>query len=132
MNCLTNSPIFFSFPDGAQGGPNQDTLVTPKRAKKTQEQDDGNVQTNDKSLDEHDLDLDDEGGTYVGEVYIPPIAPVCFADPTGPRLIITKIVAFNFKSYAGYVTLGPFNTVSKFPAVPTFFNIIFYFHLYFY
>ncbi|KAI5694321.1 hypothetical protein M8J75_014977 [Diaphorina citri] len=96
--------------DGAQGGPNQDTLVTPKRAKKTQEQDDGNVQTNDKSLDEHDLDLDDEGGTYVGEVYIPPIAPVCFADPTGPRLIITKIVAFNFKSYAGYVTLGPFNT----------------------
>lgn len=70
------------------------------------------MQTNDKSLDEHDLNLDDEGGTYVGEVYIPPIAPVCFADPTGPRLIITKIVAFNFKSYAGYVTLGPFTTVS--------------------
>lgn len=103
---------YLYYTDTAPGGSRQDDLVTPKRRSRPREQEDFNVQTNDKSLDEHDLNLDDEGGTYVGEVYIPPIAPVCFADPTGPRLIITKIVAFNFKSYAGYVTLGPFTTVS--------------------
>lgn len=35
-------------------------------------------------------------------------------DPDAPRLIITKIVVNNFKSYYGEKVLGPFHKVSSF------------------
>ena len=35
-------------------------------------------------------------------------------EPAKPRLIITKIVQRNFKSYAGVVEIGPFHKVSTF------------------
>lgn len=56
---------------------------------------------------------DEEGGTRIGEIYIPPpVKPYCSTESIGPRLIITKISNTNFKSYAGDVVLGPFSNVS--------------------
>lgn len=56
------------------------------------------------------------GGTRVGDIYIPPpVQPHCSSVSKGlPRLIITNIIIENFKSYAGKVTLGPFDHVSFF------------------
>ncbi|XP_058798043.1 structural maintenance of chromosomes protein 4 isoform X2 [Phymastichus coffea] len=54
---------------------------------------------------------DEEGGWRVSdEIYIPP-PPVIFGeyDTKGPRLMIVKIMAKNFKSYAGTVEIGPFH-----------------------
>ena len=47
-----------------------------------------------------------------GEIEIPP-APETVAtyDINGPRLMISKIVNENFKSYAGVRALGPFHKV---------------------
>ncbi|KAI5694348.1 hypothetical protein M8J75_015374 [Diaphorina citri] len=53
---------------------------------------------------------DDEGGCYIGDVYIPPPPPVIkkFKTKGQPRLIIHSIEITNFKSYAGTQILGPF------------------------
>ncbi|XP_077288755.1 structural maintenance of chromosomes 4-like protein gluon [Arctopsyche grandis] len=61
--------------------------------------------------DEFDhLSDDEEGGIRVGDIYIPPAPkPTLSTENTGPRLIITKIVNHNFKSYAGTQVLGPFH-----------------------
>lgn len=58
---------------------------------------------------------DEEGGTRIGDIYIPPpVKPYCSSESIGPRLIIHKIVNYDFKSYAGEVMLGPFCNVSVF------------------
>ncbi|KAH8362632.1 hypothetical protein KR200_002539 [Drosophila serrata] len=62
------------------------------------------------ALDDALIFDDEEGGTRIGDIYIPPpIPPHCSMESTGPRLIIKKIVNRNFKSYAGEVELGPFH-----------------------
>lgn len=72
-------------------------------------------------LPQEDMDVDEElnmaedeeGGTRIGDIYIPPpVKPYCSSESIGPRLIIHKIVNFDFKSYAGEVQLGPFCSVS--------------------
>uniref|UniRef100_A0A182J7N8 Structural maintenance of chromosomes protein n=1 Tax=Anopheles atroparvus TaxID=41427 RepID=A0A182J7N8_ANOAO len=56
------------------------------------------------------LSEDEEGGTRVGDIYIPPpVPPYCSTECKGPRLIIECISNYNFKSYAGHVMLGPFH-----------------------
>ncbi|XP_050086478.1 structural maintenance of chromosomes protein 4 [Anopheles aquasalis] len=56
------------------------------------------------------LSEDEEGGTRIGGIYIPPpVPPYCSNESKGPRLIIDKISNYNFKSYAGLVQLGPFH-----------------------
>ncbi len=46
--------------------------------------------------------VDEDGGIHIDGLYIPPApAPAKTFDNTGPRLIITHIECFNFKSYAG-------------------------------
>lgn len=67
----------------------------------------------DNPFDEANLSEDEEGGTRIGDIYIPPpIPPHCSTESKGPRLIIKKIENNNFKSYAGKVILGPFHHVS--------------------
>ncbi|XP_054744816.1 structural maintenance of chromosomes protein 4 [Anastrepha obliqua] len=62
------------------------------------------------ALDDANISDDDEGGTRIGDIYIPPpIPPHCSTESKGPRLIIKKIENKNFKSYAGTVVLGPFH-----------------------
>ncbi|KAL0113308.1 hypothetical protein PUN28_012455 [Cardiocondyla obscurior] len=55
-------------------------------------------------------DTDEEGGLRVDdEIYIPPpLKNFSEISEDGPRLIITKIVNENFKSYAGTHIVGPF------------------------
>ncbi|XP_058121689.1 structural maintenance of chromosomes protein 4 [Anopheles ziemanni] len=56
------------------------------------------------------LSEDEEGGTRIGGIYIPPpVPPYCSTECKGPRLIIECISNYNFKSYAGHVMLGPFH-----------------------
>lgn len=55
---------------------------------------------------------DEEGGIRIDEIYIPPPPQnSCTSESYGPRLIITRIVNENFKSYAGQQILGPFHKV---------------------
>ncbi|EDW04011.1 structural maintenance of chromosomes protein 4 isoform X2 [Drosophila grimshawi] len=62
------------------------------------------------ALDEALIFDDEEGGTRIGDIYIPPPVPAhCSMESVGPRLIIKRIVNYNFKSYAGEVSLGPFH-----------------------
>lgn len=62
--------------------------------------------------DDLNMSDDEEGGTRIGDIYIPPpVKPYCSTESIGPRLIITKISNTNFKSYAGEVVLGPFSNV---------------------
>lgn len=44
-----------------------------------------------------------------------------------PRLVISKLVLENFKSYAGAQTIGPFNSVSLSPLKSEFFYFFFFF-----
>ncbi|KAJ8956971.1 hypothetical protein NQ318_012135 [Aromia moschata] len=68
------------------------------------------VEDNDENDSAEDIDFSDDEGTVVDGIRIPPaIKPTCSFDPTGPRLIITKIVNNYFKSYADEQTLGPFH-----------------------
>lgn len=66
-----------------------------------------------KSTAVPDEDMDDEeeeGGIRIDDIYVPPPPPAsCTFDPTGPRLMISKIENYNFKSYAGKRCLGPFH-----------------------
>ncbi|XP_003704537.1 structural maintenance of chromosomes 4-like protein gluon [Megachile rotundata] len=54
---------------------------------------------------------DEEGGIRVDdEIYIPPpLKTISEVDTSGPRLMITKIVNENFKSYGGVQVIGPFH-----------------------
>ncbi|KAH8409526.1 hypothetical protein KR222_007722, partial [Zaprionus bogoriensis] len=62
------------------------------------------------ALDEAEIFDDEEGGTRIGDIYIPPPVPAhCSMESVGPRLMIQRIVNNNFKSYAGEVELGPFH-----------------------
>lgn len=90
-----------------------------KRVRKSNEKgkENGRPEENPVS-DSEDSDVDEqEGGTRVAGIYFPPppIQDVCIADEnSGPRLIITHIVNYNFKSYAGRQVLGPFHKVSRY------------------
>ncbi|XP_046426199.1 structural maintenance of chromosomes protein 4 isoform X1 [Neodiprion fabricii] len=57
------------------------------------------------------VDSDDEGGVRIdADIYIPPPPkPMSEVDENGPRIMITKIVNNNFKSYAGKQVIGPFH-----------------------
>ncbi|KAF7268607.1 hypothetical protein GWI33_018297 [Rhynchophorus ferrugineus] len=64
----------------------------------------------DSDSDDEELHGSDDEGTTVDGIYIPPaIKPTLSFDPTGPRLLITKIHNSFFKSYAQDVVLGPFH-----------------------
>ncbi|XP_057325387.1 structural maintenance of chromosomes protein 4-like [Microplitis mediator] len=61
--------------------------------------------------EDDDQDSDEETGIRIDDdIYIPP-PPHRFSQNSGngPRIIITQIKNINFKSYAGEVTLGPFD-----------------------
>lgn len=63
---------------------------------------------------ENDLYIEDEeGGIRVDDdIYIPPpLKENNKVDINGPRLMITKIVNQNFKSYGGVQVIGPFHQV---------------------
>ncbi|KAJ6639312.1 Structural maintenance of chromosomes protein 4, partial [Pseudolycoriella hygida] len=69
-----------------------------------------NADNDEQEDDDLNLSDDEEGGTRIGDIYIPPpVKPYCSTESIGPRLIITKISICNFKSYAGEVFLGPFS-----------------------
>jgi len=59
-------------------------------------------------------DTDEEGGLRVDDqIYIPPpLKNFNEIDTTESRLMITKIVNENFKSYAGTHMIGPFQKVN--------------------
>lgn len=72
-------------------------------------------------------DTDEEGGLRVDdEIYIPPpLKTFSEADVTESRLMITKIVNENFKSYAGTHVIGPFQKVNIYTGVRVcFLNVI--------
>ncbi|KMQ92929.1 structural maintenance of chromosomes protein 4 [Lasius niger] len=62
-------------------------------------------------IEGRNAEYDEEDGLRVDdEIYIPPpLRTFSEVDTTGPRLMITKIVNENFKSYAGTTTIGPFH-----------------------
>lgn len=73
--------------------------------------------TDDSSSDEDEIDRaefsDEEGGIRIDDIYIPPPPRnACNSESNAPRLIITRIVNENFKSYAGQQILGPFHKVT--------------------
>lgn len=74
------------------------------------------INTSDMEVDElnKEYDTDEEGGMKIDDdIYIPPpLKTFCEVDTTGPRLMITKIVNVNFKSYAGTTIIGPFHKVN--------------------
>ncbi|CAN8017690.1 unnamed protein product [Ixodes persulcatus] len=60
--------------------------------------------------EEEEEEEDEEGGIRIGDIYVPPPPPAsCTFDPTGPRLMISRIENLNFKSYAGKRVIGPFH-----------------------
>ncbi|XP_030750331.1 structural maintenance of chromosomes protein 4 [Sitophilus oryzae] len=60
--------------------------------------------------DDEELYGSDDEGTRIDGIYIPPATkPTLSFDPTGPRLMITKIYNNFFKSYAENIVLGPFH-----------------------
>lgn len=79
----------------------------PKRKPHREEVDNENEHSEEEST------LSDDEWTFVDGIRIPPATkPVCSFDPSGPRLIITKIVNNFFKSYADEQVLGPFHKVN--------------------
>lgn len=65
-----------------------------------------------EEVSDEELCFSDDEGTVVDGIRIPPpTKPACSFDPTGPRLIITKIANEFFKSYANEIVLGPFHKV---------------------
>ncbi|XP_026476860.1 structural maintenance of chromosomes protein 4-like isoform X2 [Ctenocephalides felis] len=67
-----------------------------------------NSSNRETNLDDSNDDIFEEGGSYVGDIYIPPpYKPVCSMETNGPRTIITKIINENFKSYYGVRIVGP-------------------------
>lgn len=59
----------------------------------------------------NERDNDEEGGIRIDDdIYIPPPpSKINDLDENGPRLMITKIINENFKSYAGTQVIGPFH-----------------------
>lgn len=67
-------------------------------------------ESSDEEMSQHGYISDDEGGVKVDDIYIPPPPrPPGTIDTNGPRIIITKIVNTNFKSYGEEQILGPFH-----------------------
>lgn len=64
--------------------------------------------------EEYVLCEDEEGGIRVDDdIYIPPpLKTINEIDVSGPRLMITKIVNENFKSYGGTQVIGLFHEVN--------------------
>ncbi|XP_014215736.1 structural maintenance of chromosomes protein 4 [Copidosoma floridanum] len=96
------------FPPPVANPSSADSFDTPADAAPTD--DDSPRQQNMEAQNEPD-DVPYTVGWQVSEdIFIPP-APQAFGeyDATGPRLMIVKIVAKNFKSYAGSVVIGPFH-----------------------
>ncbi|BES92369.1 structural maintenance of chromosomes protein [Nesidiocoris tenuis] len=63
-----------------------------------------------QQLSDESEEEEEEGGRRIAGVYIPPApVPICSTECVGPRLIISKIVNENFKSYAGRQVLGHFH-----------------------
>ncbi|XP_025270136.1 structural maintenance of chromosomes protein 4 isoform X2 [Camponotus floridanus] len=66
--------------------------------------------SDDMEVDEQNTEYEESGLRVDDEIYIPPpLRTFSEADTTGPRLMITKIINENFKSYAGTITIGPFH-----------------------
>lgn len=64
----------------------------------------------DNATESENYECEEPGGTYVGDIYIPPsVRKTVALDEQGARLVITHIVNKNFKSYAGVEVLGPFH-----------------------
>ncbi|KAH8269369.1 hypothetical protein KR018_008395, partial [Drosophila ironensis] len=94
-------------PKGGRAPRNSQPAQRPApRAEEMEAEDSAGVDALDDAL----IFDDEEGGTRIGDIYIPPpVPPHCSMESTGPRLIIKRIVNRNFKSYAGDVELGPFH-----------------------
>jgi len=72
-----------------------------------------NTPSDDMEVDERNAEYEEGGLRVDDEIYIPPpLRTFSEADTTGPRLMITKIINENFKSYAGTITIGPFHKVN--------------------
>ncbi|XP_060526989.1 structural maintenance of chromosomes protein 4 [Cylas formicarius] len=72
--------------------------------------DNDQVNESDNLDSDDELNFSDEDGLNVDGIYIPaPLKPTLSFDPTGPRLLITKITNNFFKSYANEQILGPFH-----------------------
>ncbi|XP_066152945.1 structural maintenance of chromosomes protein 4 isoform X2 [Euwallacea fornicatus] len=68
------------------------------------------VEQSESDEEEDERLFSDDEGTNIDGIYIPPVQPPTLSmDPTGPRLIITKINNRFFKSYAEDQVLGPFH-----------------------
>lgn len=80
---------------------------SPVKNKRIRQEKTGNLS------DDEDLSDIDDGGEIFNGIRIPvELPPVSSAeDNPGPRMVINKIVANNFKSYYGEVTVGPFHKV---------------------
>jgi structural maintenance of chromosome 4 len=84
--------------------------VVDKCQKKTHEPASDSLKDPDADVVDEDGEDRNEGGMYFGDIYIPPApAPSLTMDASGPRLVITHIENFYFKSYAGKQVLGPFH-----------------------
>lgn len=79
---------------------------TPAKSKKAKHEKKGDFSDDDLS------DIDDDGEIFNG-IRIPAELPaiVSAEENPGPRMVIKEIVANNFKSYYGEVTVGPFHKV---------------------
>uniref|UniRef100_A0A182QGQ9 Structural maintenance of chromosomes protein n=1 Tax=Anopheles farauti TaxID=69004 RepID=A0A182QGQ9_9DIPT len=87
-------------------GANKNAAAAAAAAQQQAQQEPMDADVDDDAL----LSEDEEGGTRIGGIYIPPpVPPYCSTECKGPRLIIECITNYNFKSYAGHVTLGPFH-----------------------
>ncbi|XP_017152259.1 structural maintenance of chromosomes protein 4 [Drosophila miranda] len=93
---------------GRKSGPNRLAQMTGQQQLRAQKEAENAAAMD--ALDDAMVFDDEEGGTRIGDIYIPPPVPAhCSMESTGPRLIIKQIVNHNFKSYAGEVILGPFH-----------------------
>lgn len=81
--------------------------ITPVKSKRNK------VEKNGDLSDDEDLSDIDDGGEIFNGIRIPAeLPPIISAEEnSGPRMVIRNIVANNFKSYYGEVTVGPFHKV---------------------
>lgn len=83
---------------------------TPVKTKRVRQE-----KTGDFSDDEDLSDIDDGGEIFNGIRIPAELPPIRSAEEiSGPRMIITHIVANNFKSYYGEVYVGPFHKVQTY------------------
>lgn len=87
-------------------------LAKNKQNQKRKHNSDSGKCSSDSEEERDEQYSDEEGGIRIEDIYIPPPPQnACTSDSNGPRLIITRIVNENFKSYAGVQELGPFHKV---------------------